>query len=151
MIAATDHRAVGVPGVVVVSTLPIRSTAAQNDAEGQEIPVRPLRPSVLPSMSAVVHVDAAPVGSDELTRSPLPSTARHRAALGHEIAFRGAAPAGSIWTGASQLMGSACAVAAIAARAAATMATASATRAIIIEPRGRAAACASMTRAKLPT
>ena len=57
VIAATDHRAVGVAGVVVVSTSPIRSTAAQNDADGHEIPVSPLRPSVLPSMSVVVHVD----------------------------------------------------------------------------------------------
>ena len=148
--AATDQRAVGVPGVVVVSTLPIRSTAAQNEADGHEIPVSPLRPSELPSMSDVVHVDGPPVGFDELTRSPPPSTARHRPALGHEMAVNDAGPEGSIWTGASQLIRSARAVAAMTARAATTTASASATWAIISERRGRAAACSSMTGANVP-
>ena len=140
---ATDHRAVAVAGVVVVSTLPIRSTAAQNELVGHEIAVRPLSPRLVPSMSAVVQVAGPPVGFDELTRSPLPSTARHSWALGHEIALSGAALPGSICTGTSQAIGSARAVAASSASATATPAS------LTDHRNSRAAAHASMTRANV--
>ena len=106
-IVAVDHRCAGSAGVVVQRTFPSSSTAAQNDVDAHEMPVRELPAEPLPSMSVVTQAPAPPAGFVEMTRSPVPSTPRHRPVDGHETALNVAGPAGSISSGAVQASGSA--------------------------------------------
>lgn len=71
-------------GLVEVSTLPSVSTAAQNEALGQEMAFR----RVVPSMFAAVQALAPPVGSVEVRTLPLLSTAAQKASLGQETPLR---------------------------------------------------------------
>jgi hypothetical protein len=75
-------------GVVVTSTRPMSSTAAQNEVVGHDTPVRWCGLSIgwRPHGG-----DGAPGVVDDTT-APLPSTATHSAGDGHEIAFSAVVP-----------------------------------------------------------
>src|SRR5579875_3303720 len=92
--AATVVQALGPPaGSVETSALPAASTATHRPADGQEMPRKSAGPApsalgaiVLSSILATVHAAASAVGSVEVTASPAPSTATHRALDGQAIA-----------------------------------------------------------------
>lgn len=74
----------GAPGFVETNTRPASSSAAHNEAEGQEIPVSGWPWSTL----SLAQVDPPPVGLLELSTSPASSTAKHRDADAHDTAVR---------------------------------------------------------------
>jgi hypothetical protein len=67
-------------GFVVVTRFPLKSVAAQSEAEAHEIAYRALPASI----SAPDHVGFASPGLVDHSAKPLSSTARHRVVLGHE-------------------------------------------------------------------
>jgi len=69
------------PGLLEVTTSPFESTAAQNEDDGQEIPVR----VPTESTSASFQADAPPPGLLEVTTSPFESTAAQNVDEGQEI------------------------------------------------------------------
>jgi hypothetical protein len=74
-------------GSVEVSTSPFSLTATHSDTDGPDTPARRRpTPSTTPGrlISAAVHCEPPPIGSDEVTTCPASSTATHSEIDGHE-------------------------------------------------------------------